>query len=168
MENATPGTRTEELGGVCLTLREDLTFTLQSFGGETCYVLEDEAHGAFFRIGVPEYTFLSLLNGRTSVEQALALTAVALGPDAIREQDAASICKWLIDHQLASTAQSGQASRLHETREKQRAGRWKQYLNPMVFTIKLVHRQSFRNSRASYLERFVVRRRLPTSADGLH
>ena len=128
---------TAELGGICLALREDLTFSLQSHGGQSCYVLEDELHGTFFRIGIPEYTFLSLLDGRTSVEQALARTAVAMGPNAIREQDAASICQWLVEHQLARTLQSGRAARLSETHDARNAGQWKQYLNPLVFMVKL-------------------------------
>ena len=143
MTKTSSRTSTEELGGLRLALREDLTFTLQSYGGQTCYVVEDEAHGTFFRIGVPEYSFLSLLDGRVTVEQALAQTAAAMGPDAIREQDAASICKWLVDNQLALTTQSSRSARLHETDQQRRAGKWRQYLNPLVVVLKLGNPEPF-------------------------
>ena len=133
----TPRTSTEELGNVRLTLRDDLSFSLQSHGGQTCYVLEDEAHGSFFRIGVAEYMFVSLLDGRTTVEQAVARTAVSMGADALSEQSAAAVCRWLIDNQLAQTDQSVSAARLNETHTARAAGRWKQSLNPMVVVLKL-------------------------------
>ena len=109
-----PRTSTEELGGLRLTLRDDLQFTLQSYSGNTCYVVEDEARGQYFRIGLSEYTFLSLLDGRTTVAEALARTAAALGPHALGEAESATICQWLVEHQLASTTEAMTGGRLFE------------------------------------------------------
>ncbi|GEM_PF-2324995 len=51
------GLATGELGSLRLLLREDLVFSLQCFAGETCYVIEDPVHSAYFRIGRAECTF---------------------------------------------------------------------------------------------------------------
>lgn len=92
--------RTYELRQLRPRLREELSFSWQSYGGAECYVLEDEANGAYFRIGLPEYTFLSLLDGRGTVGDALSHTANVLGADALSESQAASIVRWLADSKL--------------------------------------------------------------------
>ncbi len=132
-----PRTSTEELSGLRLTLRDDLQFTLQSYGGNTCYVVEDEARGQYFRIGLSEYTFLSLLDGRTTVAEALARTAAALGLHALGEAESATICQWLVEHQLASTTEALTGGRLFESHSQKQAGRWAQSLNPLAFSVKL-------------------------------
>lgn len=132
-----PSLHTEELGGVRLLLRDDLIFTLQHFGGETCYVIEDPVHSAYYRIGCAEYTFLSLLNGRNTVSQAIARAAALLGPNALTEQEAAVICRWLTDHHLAGTSQSAHSQRFAELQRKSRLSRWKALLNPLMFSISL-------------------------------
>ncbi|MEM7313067.1 MAG: HlyD family efflux transporter periplasmic adaptor subunit, partial [Planctomycetota bacterium] len=69
---------------------------------------------------------------------ALAHTATQLGDEAFTEHDAATICKWLIDSQLAHTEASGTAERLaeaaYESQKKKRA----QWLNPIVLRLPLV------------------------------
>ena len=100
------GLPTEELSGLRLLLRDDLTFTLQQFAGETCYVIEDPVHSVYYRIGCSEYTFLSLLNGRNTVNEAIAKSAVALGANALSEQEVSTVCRWLTDNHLAGTPQS--------------------------------------------------------------
>lgn len=92
--------RTYELRQLRPRLREELSFTWQSYGGAECYVLEDAANGAYFRIGLPEYTFLSLLDGRSTVGDALTHTANVLGADALSDSQAASIVRWLVDSKL--------------------------------------------------------------------
>ena len=134
---APPRIPTEELGGLRLTLRDDLQFTLQSYGGQTCYVVEDEARGQYFRIGLPEYTFLSLLDGRTTVGEALARSAAALGPQALGESESAAICQWLVDNQLATTSQILTGERLDEKQRMGTKGRWARSLNPLAFCVKL-------------------------------
>ncbi|MCX7419186.1 MAG: hypothetical protein NT013_06570 [Planctomycetia bacterium] len=92
--------RTYELRQLRPRLRDELSFSWQSYGGAECYVLEDEANGAYFRIGLPEYTFLSLLDGHGTVGEALSHTANVLGADALNESQAASIVRWLADSKL--------------------------------------------------------------------
>ena len=136
---------TEELAGLRLLLRDDLVFTLQSHGGETCYVIEDVLHSAYFRIGCAEYTFLSLLNGKNSVEEAIAKAAIALGSDGITEQEATSICRWLIDNHLAATEQSSHSDRFSDLQRQSESGRWKRALNPLTLSFNLGNPTPFLN-----------------------
>ena len=92
--------RTYELRQLRPRLREEVSFTWQSYGGAECYVLEDASRGAYFRIGLPEYTFLSLLDGRTTVGDAITQTIAVLGRDALDEQQAGVICHWLVESKL--------------------------------------------------------------------
>ena len=92
-------------------LREDLEFTVQQFGGRVCYVIRDLTTSAFYQIGFAEYAFLSLLDGETTVQQALSKTSSRLGADAFTELDAAAICRWLLDHQLVESTASGRTRR---------------------------------------------------------
>ena len=92
--------RTYELRQLRPRLREEVSFTWQSYGGAECYVLEDASRGAYFRIGLPEYTFLSLLDGRTTVGDAITQTIAVLGREALDEQQAGVICHWLVESKL--------------------------------------------------------------------
>ena len=74
---------TVELANVTLTLRDDLKFSVQHYGGEPCYLIEDERNSRFYRIGIPEYTLLSLLDGTTTVREAIAQTSDTMGADAL-------------------------------------------------------------------------------------
>ncbi len=126
--------RTYELRQLRPRLREDVSCTWQSYGGAECYVLEDESRGSFFRIGVPEYTFLSLLDGRTSVGDAITQTVSVLGPDAFDEQQAAVICHWLAESKLLAPEgpgrENGEASKADAVRVARR-------LNPLSMRLPL-------------------------------
>ena len=61
-----------------LTLRADLKFTPSEFDGEACYLIEDPLRGKFFRIGSDEFALISLLDGKTTIAQAIALSAETL------------------------------------------------------------------------------------------
>lgn len=111
--------RTYELRQLRPRLREDVSWTWQSYGGAECYVLEDESRGTFFRIGVPEYTFLSLLDGRVTIGDAIAQTVSVLGPDAFDEQQAAVICHWLAESKLL--ASEGATSAGHDPSQAEAA-----------------------------------------------
>ncbi len=128
--------RTYELRQLRPRLREELSFTWQSYGGAECYVLEDEENGAYFRIGLPEYTFLSLLDGRETVGSALSQTANVLGADALSEAQAASIIRWLVDSKLIVT-ESNRAST-----ERDAAAKKNKRLNPLSMRVPLGSPQS--------------------------
>lgn len=128
---------TIELSNIVLNLRDDLSFSMQTYGSSPCYLIEDSLNSKFFRIGLPEYTFISLLDGRTPLSGAVAAAAAVLGEDALTEDQAASVCKWLIDSQLASTDQSRLATRLLSQVEKGEPGKQLQKVNPIMTRISL-------------------------------
>ncbi len=128
---------TVELSNIAPALRSDLKFSLQHHGGSTCYLIEDEKNTKFFRVGIPEYTFISLLDGTTTIREAIAYTAARLGKDALSEHDAAAICKWLIDTQLAYTGASLEHERLLETAQQAGRARMMQALNPLLIKLPL-------------------------------
>ena len=129
---------TVEITNVAPALRNDLRFSLQKHGGETCYLIEDEKNSRFFRIGIPEYTFISLLDGTTSISEAMAYTSAQLGSDAFSERDAAGICKWLVDSQLAQTESSTEYDRLLETAESTAKVKRLQKFNPLLLRLPLI------------------------------
>jgi putative peptide zinc metalloprotease protein len=136
-------TSIRELGRTRLKLRGDLQFTPRSFGAESCYTIEDPVSSKFYRVGIPEYTFISLLDGHTSISQALAL-AVRANPDvAFTEREAAAICKWLIESELAATTESAQPGRLAETAEKGALARLSQIWNPAVIRVPIFRPDRF-------------------------
>ena len=83
-----------------LKLRDEVFVWPESYGDKTWYHLELTERGRFFRVGLPEYTFLSLLDGETTLAGAISLTARVLGPDAFNEEQALSLVKWLTDSEL--------------------------------------------------------------------
>jgi putative peptide zinc metalloprotease protein len=129
---------TVEIANVAPTLRTDLRFVLQSHGGQTCYLIEDPTSSKFYRIGIPEYTFISLLDGTTSVRDAVAYTASLLGSEAFTERDAASICKWLVDAQLAYTEASGEYDRLLASAQSSARSKRMQKFNPLLLRLPLL------------------------------
>ncbi len=128
---------TVEIANVAPTLRSDLRFTLQQHGDQICYLIEDDKNSRFYRIGIPEYTFISLLDGTTSIREAMAHTAGVLGDEAFTEQDAASICKWLIDCQLAKTPASSEFDRLAEAAADANRAKRLQRINPILLKLPL-------------------------------
>lgn len=111
---------TQELTRLRLKLADDVVFTPHRYGHETYCHVELPSRSKFLRIGLAEYTFISLLDGNTSVAEALSLTARSLGPDALSERDAATICAWLVETGLAQPQHTSQAARLHATDDRQR------------------------------------------------
>ena len=80
-------------GSTCLTLRPDLVFTPQTSGDRTHYTIEDELNSRFFRIGHVEYTFVSLLDGRTTIHDALRYVSNVMPNHTLTETDAAELCR---------------------------------------------------------------------------
>ncbi|MEM7455660.1 MAG: biotin/lipoyl-binding protein [Planctomycetota bacterium] len=130
---------TVELANSRLTLRNDLTFHLQEYGNEPCYLIEDELNSRFFRIGVAEYCFVSMLDGSTTVGDAVARTANELGAKAISEQDAITLCKWLIESNLATTSASSSSDRLYESFAESKKRKTLASANPVTPKFKLLN-----------------------------
>ena len=80
-------------------------------------MVENEAHGKFFQIGLPQYTFLSLLDGSRTVSSALMKTATLLGINAIDEEEAAQLAKWAIESGLIESEKARTKSRKEKSED---------------------------------------------------
>ena len=123
---------TSSIGEVCVALREDVTFRQQHYGGQSCYVVEDPTSSRFFRIGVAEYTLISLFDGTRSISDAMHCASSVLGPDAFTEHDVVSICQWLVEIGLAKTNTTGESQRFQEHADKQSSSERQQWMNPIM------------------------------------
>ena len=142
---------TFDLGQTCLRLKDGLEFSVQQGKLQTWYLIEDESRAQFFRIGAPEYTFLSLLDGQTTMSMALSKTCSLMGVQAFSEQDAVSLCKWLVDVELAHTGASTAAVRLRDRHQSSESSQQLQKLNPIAIRIPLFELDSFTTVAVRYL-----------------
>ena len=129
--------RVREAATAQLKLRADLRITPQELGGRPCYLIEDPLCGKFFRLGVAEYTRISLWDGRRTIAEAVRLTAAQLGPRAFTEQEALSIAQWLVETQLATTPESATAERLVTAAGSATLRRVAAAFNPLAIRIRL-------------------------------
>ncbi|QDV19558.1 Peptidase family M50 [Gimesia panareensis] len=102
----------------CLKVREDLTFTFQNTNGEEYYTVNDSLHSRYYRIGLTEYTFLRLLDGRSTVQECYSRLSTALPFHTLSQNDIVSLCQWAFrnnlvrnqDERLCSRTANGQQS----------------------------------------------------------
>ena len=129
--------QTFEFSQARLKLKESLRFTMRETGGGIEYLVEDEMICRFYRIGHAQYTFLTMLDGRRTVSDALMKTASLVRALAIDESEAANLCKWAIESGLIESEVGNSAARRleqHETMQKQQIT---SYLNPMMLRMPL-------------------------------
>ncbi len=129
--------QTYEFGQAQLKLKDSIRFTLRESGSRIWYLVEDEITGRFFQIGLPQYTFLSTLDGKRTVDEVLMKTASLLRQDAIDQREAANICKWAIESGLVETELSNSANRRAEKDNAEVLQKSAQWLNPITFKIPL-------------------------------
>lgn len=120
-----------------LSLRADLKFTPCEFDGEACYLIEDPLRGKFFRIGGDEFALISLLDGKNTIAQAIAISAETLKERAFIENEAMSVCHWLLESQLADCGGAAQGERLAVSARKQARIRMVSSFNPMSMRLPL-------------------------------
>ncbi len=128
---------TFEIGNAKLKLRDGLHFTVQRTGDEDWYMIEDEAQGRFFRVGLAEYTVLSLLNGRRTLAETIAITSTRLGKDALNRHEAARLSSWVVQSELANTEASKSFARLLDRNATVASQLRLSYLNPVSVRIPL-------------------------------
>lgn len=126
-----PNEQTLQFSQAKLKAKDSLRFTMRRSGGEIWYMVEDEIAGKFFQIGLPQYTLLSLLNGKRTVNDAMMKTATLLRQNALDEQEAANLCKWTIESGLVETELSSSSSRRAEAAEKELMRKTVSWLNPI-------------------------------------
>jgi putative peptide zinc metalloprotease protein len=129
--------QTFEFSQARLRLKDSLRFSMRQNAASASYLVEDEVTGRFFRIGMPQYTFLSMLNGKRTVSTALMKTATLLREHAIDESEAANFCKWAIESGLVESETGNSAARRLEQHEQQQKQKVVSYLNPMMMRMPL-------------------------------
>lgn len=122
---------TFEIGQARLRLRDGLRFTLHQDAKRPWYLVEDDVTGQFYRIGLPEYTLLSVLDGVKSLAAAVAETSALLGGQAFGEREAAHLCRWVIESGLAETDASKASTRVAEKQENATRQQRLMWLNPI-------------------------------------
>ena len=127
--------QTLEFGQAKLKAKNSLRFSTRKTGSRISYLVEDELTGKFFQIGLSQYTFLSLLNGRRTVNDALERTSTLLRKHAFDEREVATLCKWAIDSGLLETELGttfDSRDRVSSDEAMQKATSW---LNPITLKI---------------------------------
>ena len=134
-----PDFRVHDLLRLRPALRGDLIFT-PCGGGIPYYRVEDPLRGKFYRVGLAEYTLISLLDGRRTLEEVLRETAALLNSEAFTELETAAVVRWLHEAQLLETrGATVEAARPAEQAMTSRLAR----NNPLVARIPLVHPQDW-------------------------
>ena len=139
-----------ELGAARLKLRSDIGFSFRQSRHGKSYLIEDEANSKFYRVGIPEYTFLSMLDGKTTIQSAIASTSAKLGHAAFSESEAARLCKWLIDAELAEKNRHDM-QQWQETTERRKVSERMQWLNPIMLKIPIGNPDRFFSRLDGYL-----------------
>ncbi|MFK7819551.1 MAG: efflux RND transporter periplasmic adaptor subunit [Planctomycetaceae bacterium] len=88
---------TRDLSSARPRLVDELVVIPQHYGHRTLFHLEVPSKSRFYRVGEAEYTFLSLLDGNTTIAGAISESASVLGKDALSEQQGFAVCRWLIE-----------------------------------------------------------------------
>ncbi len=127
-----------ELGNSRLRLKDGLKFTLHHTNDETpWYMIEDEVSGNYYRVGIAEYTLLSLLDGKRTLSNALALTASSLKSTTLDENEGARICHFVIESGLAHSAASQSSERVQARKDKIDQGLWARRIHPIAIQVPL-------------------------------
>ncbi len=129
--------QTFEFSQARLRLKDSLRFQMRQSGGSITYLIEDDITGRFFRVGLAQYTFMTMLDGNRTVSTAMMKTSTLLREHAINETEAASLCKWAIESGLVESETGNSAARRHEQHEQQQQQKLMSYLNPMMVRIPL-------------------------------
>ena len=90
--------------------RLDVSVAPQFHSKDRVIHLEDLENSKFYRIGYEEYVFLSYLDGKTSHAAALAMSAQKLGSDALSEEQAKQLLRWLVRNDLGLTTRRNSLS----------------------------------------------------------
>ena len=131
--------QTFEFSQARLKLKDSLRFTMRQSGDSVHFLVEDEVTGRFFRVGLPQYTFMSMLDGERTVSTALMKTATLLREHAIDESEAANLCKWAIESGLVESENGNSTARRVEQHEQIQKQKMVSYLNPMMMRLSLIH-----------------------------
>ena len=114
--------QTRDLRRSCVRLHDGLLFSPQGHDDEVFYHIEHTVASKFYRIGYPQYVFLSLLDGSTTFSTALAVSARKLGDRALTESDATQLVDWLIKNGLGVIVDDANKRSSHATESTSKQG----------------------------------------------
>ncbi|MEZ6134393.1 MAG: efflux RND transporter periplasmic adaptor subunit [Pirellulaceae bacterium] len=92
-------------------IRNDLSVVRQVYCGGASYLIEDSLRNKIHRVGLAEYAFISALDGRRTVADALSVVATQFGEEAFDARDALGLVGWLAEAQLVVTKQDMDSTR---------------------------------------------------------
>ncbi len=146
--NQPPLNEALDLANLRLRLRDELRFELQENGGEPCYIVKNQNSSEYFQIGIAEYAFISLLDGATTVQEAVQEIAYKLGEDAFSVRDALGTAHWLIQNRLADPVSNSGGSHssfdyLCEEKKTKKNNRLVSQLNPLFIKTPLFNPGQF-------------------------
>lgn len=113
-------------------LRGNLRYTVQTFGKQSYYVLEDPLREHFWRIGALEFQLLSALDGQKTVGQLLHSLSEPRGTGGLSKQEAESVVTWSI--------REGLCENLSSQKREPVSRKWSKLVNQFAF-----YRLSFGN-----------------------
>ena len=123
-----------DAGSIVVEIRQHLEFSLRGASDATSYYLiEDTLNSRFFRLGLSEYLFMSLLDGHRSIHEAYGQLSTLKPNHSLTEIEAISLCHWLVDMDLAQTGQSANADQLATRSNKTQQGKRWANVNPLCF-----------------------------------
>lgn len=134
---------TFELTCCQIQLRPGLNFELHNYKQKTCYIIEDTLGCRYFRVGASEYDLISCFDGKTTIAEAVAKSSASMGQAALDEQQAISVCQWLLQSNLATTEASRTTERLYESGSKYRDKKRIGSLHPLTPKLELFNPDQF-------------------------
>ena len=103
MQETSQDHRVKKLSSLKPMIRNDISFTFQEFKSKPCYVIEDPLASRYYRIGLSEYKFISLLNGKRNISEIMAIMSFNMGKDALNMREVSQILGWLKNTNLLET-----------------------------------------------------------------
>ncbi|HAN98749.1 MAG TPA: hemolysin D [Planctomycetaceae bacterium] len=115
-----------------LRLRSDLAFRLQHYHGRRYWVVKDSLTLRYFRFEEEEYSLLSWLDGRTSLEQLRRRFESRFAPQRISSTEIHQFIGRMFRQSLLVAEARGQGRVLLKRRDESRRGRWKKAFSGLL------------------------------------
>lgn len=90
----------QEWMSLCPQLREDLKITFHKQKGEVAYTIEDPISSRYYRVGLLEYKFISLLDGRNKLSDIIITMVEDMQEQSFSNHEVLQILNWLNDSGL--------------------------------------------------------------------
>ena len=95
-----PHVNLSQVGKLMPRLPKGIRMLTRDRDGTVAYLLKDDNHELEYELGALESTFLFLLDGKTTVAEALSKTTRLLGRESLTEQETEAVLEWLFTQHL--------------------------------------------------------------------